>query len=140
MAIIMGENSSNQPARPRWADVDDDNDDYLLPPREVIGPDANGIKKVIEYKLNHDNKLVRVTTTSRVRKVVAYARVSKHVVQRRAWSKFGDAVDENVGVKLTMVSIEDVLFERPVPYGMFPFYVRIIVLYSQTLLVKFCST
>ncbi|KAL8146088.1 hypothetical protein AgCh_004000 [Apium graveolens] len=123
MAITKVENPSNQPSssssssRPRWGDVDDDNDDYLLPPREVIGPDENGIKKVIEYKLNHENKLVRVTTTSRVRKLVANARVSKHVVQRRAWTKFGDALDEGVGANLTMVSTEAIFLERPAPYG-----------------------
>ncbi|KAK1353996.1 Eukaryotic translation initiation factor 3 subunit G [Heracleum sosnowskyi] len=115
MAITMVANPSNQAAKPRWADVDDDNDDYLLPPRKVIGPDANGIKKVIEYKLNHENKLVRVSKTYRVRKFVTNAR--KHVVERRAWRKFGDAVDEDVGVRLTMTSVEDVFLDRHMPYG-----------------------
>ncbi|KAK1387847.1 Eukaryotic translation initiation factor 3 subunit G [Heracleum sosnowskyi] len=57
----------------------------------------------------------RVTTTTRVRKFVANAR--KHVVERRAWRKFGDVVDEDVGAKLTMASIEDIFLERPAPYG-----------------------
>lgn len=118
MAIMKVENPSKQAVKPRWADVDDDNDDYLIPPREVIGPDANGIKKVIEYELNHDNKLVKITTTTRVRKVVTKDRVSKNVVERRALRKFGDAVDEDVGARLTMVSLEDIFLERPAPYGM----------------------
>ncbi|KAL1817227.1 hypothetical protein ACET3Z_019801 [Daucus carota] len=118
MRISMDECSSSQPTRPRWADEDDnDGDDLILPPRQVIGPDDDGIKKVIEHKLNDENKLVRITTTTRVRKV-ADARLSTRGVERRAWRKFGHAVSEEAaGAKLTVVSTEDILLERPLPYG-----------------------
>ena len=74
----------------RWGDIDEDDGeslDSLLPPREIIGPDENGVKKV----------------TSLI----------KRAFERRAWSKFGDAVDEDVSARLTMVSTEEILLERP---------------------------
>ncbi|KAH0678158.1 hypothetical protein KY284_019243 [Solanum tuberosum] len=35
---------------------------------------------------------------------LAKARLSKRAIERRAWPKFGDAVQEDVGSRLTMVS------------------------------------
>jgi len=40
--------------------------DFLLPPRVVVGPDENGLKKVIEYRFDDDGNKVKVTTTTRV--------------------------------------------------------------------------
>ncbi|OMO53021.1 hypothetical protein CCACVL1_28940 [Corchorus capsularis] len=101
-----------------WADeVDDDGDELevdlssLLPPREIIGPDEKGIKKVIEYKFNEAGQKVKVTSTYRVTKTVT--KEYKRVAERRSWAKFGDAVDEDVGSRLTVVSTEDVFLERP---------------------------
>ncbi|KAG8651366.1 eukaryotic translation initiation factor 3 subunit G [Manihot esculenta] len=99
----------------RWGELDEDDGedlDFLLPPKQVIGPDENGIKKVIEYKFNDDGDKVKITTTTRVRKL-AKARLSKKAVERRNWAKFGDAVHEDVGSRLTMVSTEEILLERP---------------------------
>ncbi|CAI9099303.1 OLC1v1036098C1 [Oldenlandia corymbosa var. corymbosa] len=101
--------------KPRWWELDDDDGedlDFLLPPKQVIGPDQNGIKKVIEYKFNEEGNKVKITTTTKVRKL-ANARLSKRAVERRSWSKFGDAVHEDVGARLTMVSTEEILLERP---------------------------
>ncbi|PPS02633.1 hypothetical protein GOBAR_AA18030 [Gossypium barbadense] len=45
-------------------DEDDGEDlDFLLPPKQVIGPDENGIKKVIEYKFNDEGNKVKITMT-----------------------------------------------------------------------------
>ncbi|KAJ9684355.1 hypothetical protein PVL29_016702 [Vitis rotundifolia] len=99
----------------RWGELDEDDGedlDFLLPPRQVIGPEENGIKKVIEYKFDEDGNKVKITTTTRVRKL-AKARLSKRAVERRSWAKFGDAVHEDVGSRLTMVSTEEILLERP---------------------------
>ncbi|XP_030534536.1 eukaryotic translation initiation factor 3 subunit G [Rhodamnia argentea] len=104
-----------KPSKLRWGELDEDDGedlDFLLPPRQVIGPDENGIKKVIEYKFNEDGNKVKITTTTRVRKL-AKARLSKSAVERRNWAKFGDAVHEDVGARLTMVSTEEILLERP---------------------------
>ncbi|XP_011035238.1 PREDICTED: eukaryotic translation initiation factor 3 subunit G-like [Populus euphratica] len=106
---------SAKPSKMRWGELDEDDGedlDFLLPPKQVIGPDDNGIKKVIEYKFNDDGNKIKITTTTRVRKL-AKARLSKRAVERRNWPKFGDAVHEDVGSRLTMVSTEEILLERP---------------------------
>lgn len=43
--------------------------DFLLPPKQAIGLDANGIKKLIEYKFSGDGNKVKITTTKRIRKL-----------------------------------------------------------------------
>lgn len=109
-----------QPGKLRWGELDEDDGedlDFLLPPKQVIGPDENGIKKVIEYKFNDDGNKMKITTTTRVRKL-AKARLSKRAVERRSWPKFGDAVHEDVGARLTMVSTEEISLERPRPPGL----------------------
>jgi len=108
-----------EPTKLRWGELEEDDGedlDFLLPPRQVIGPDDNGIKKVIEYKFDDDGNKVKITTTTRTRKL-ANARLSKRAVERRSWPKFGDAVHEDVGSRLTMVSTEEILLERPKPLG-----------------------
>ncbi|KAG8072688.1 hypothetical protein GUJ93_ZPchr0006g45168 [Zizania palustris] len=99
----------------RWGELEEDDAgdlDFLLPPRVVTGPDENGFKKVVEYRFDDEGNKVKVTTTTRVRKL-ARARLSKSALERRAWPKFGDAVHEDVGARLTMVSTEEILLERP---------------------------
>lgn len=115
MAIDKTDPSPQQPSKLRWGELDEDDGedlDFLLPPKQVHGPDENGIKRVIEYKFNEDGNRVKITTTTRVRKL-AKARVSKRAMERRGWAKFGDAVHEDVGSRLTMVSTEEILLERP---------------------------
>uniref|UniRef100_A0A5B7ALN3 Eukaryotic translation initiation factor 3 subunit G n=1 Tax=Davidia involucrata TaxID=16924 RepID=A0A5B7ALN3_DAVIN len=115
MALVDRPGSGPKPSKLRWGELDEDDGedlDFLLPPRQVMGPDENGMKKVIEYKFNDDGNKVKITTTTRVRKL-AKARLSKRAVERRSWPKFGDAVHEDVGSRLTMVSTEEILLERP---------------------------
>ncbi|GKV32960.1 hypothetical protein SLEP1_g41520 [Rubroshorea leprosula] len=114
MATGAIQNQTQQP-KIRWGELDEDDGedlDFLLPPRQVIGPDENGIKKVMEYKFNDEGNKVKITTTTQVRKL-ANARLSKRAIERRSWPKFGDAVREDVGSRLTMVSTEEILLERP---------------------------
>ncbi|KAH1033716.1 hypothetical protein J1N35_045890 [Gossypium stocksii] len=100
----------------RWADIEDDDAEdltHLLPPKEVIGPDKNGIKKVIEYKFNEEGKQVRVTTTIRVRKIAVDSPRKERILERRSWAKFGSAMgDEDDDSRLTMVSTEEISLER----------------------------
>ncbi|KAK2993153.1 hypothetical protein RJ640_015340 [Escallonia rubra] len=117
MAIdVQGPPAPAQPSKLRWGEMEeeDEGDDmaFFLPPRQVIGPDESGVKKVVEYRINEDGNKVKTTTTTRVRKL-AHARLSKRAVERRSWPKFGDAVHEDVGSRLTMVSTEEILLERP---------------------------
>lgn len=119
--MFLDKSSLNQTKPIRWGELDEDDGedlDFLLPPKQVIGPDENGIKKVIEYKFNDDGNKVKITTATRVRKL-AKARLSKRAVERRNWAKFGDAVHEDVGSRLTMVSTEEILLERPRAPGAF---------------------
>ncbi|KAA3485795.1 eukaryotic translation initiation factor 3 subunit G-like [Gossypium australe] len=100
----------------QWADIEDNDAEdltYLLPPKEVIGPDKNGIKKVIEYKFNEEGKQVRVTTTIRVRKIAVDSPRKERILERRSWAKFGSAMgDEDDDSRLTMVSTEEISLER----------------------------
>jgi len=84
-----------------------------------VGPDENGLKRVIEYRFDDDGNKVKVTTTTRVRKL-AKARLSRSAIERRQWPKFGDAVKEDAGSRLTMVSTEEILIERPRAPGLDP--------------------
>ncbi|GMH12253.1 hypothetical protein Nepgr_014094 [Nepenthes gracilis] len=111
-----------QPNKLRWGELEEDDPedlDFLLPPSMEIGPDENGIKRQIDYKFNDDGHKVKITTTTRVRKL-ANAHLSKRAVERRSWRKFGDAVHEDVGSRLTMVSTEEILLERPMHPGSKP--------------------
>lgn len=112
----MGMEAGTQPSKLRWGELDEEDpedfDFLLLLPKQVIGPDENGIKKVIEYKFNDEGNRIKITTTTRIRKL-ANARLSKRAVERRSWPKFGDAVHEDVGARLTMVSTEEIVLERP---------------------------
>ncbi|CAN6874735.1 unnamed protein product [Brassica oleracea] len=78
MAAMMQRTNNFQ-----WGDIGEDDDlDFLLPPREVIGPDENGVKKVIEYRLNEEEKIIKVTTTTRVEKRL----LSQRAAERRKLS------------------------------------------------------
>eukprot|EP01018_Ginkgo_biloba_P036433 Gb_18446 [translate_table: standard] len=106
-------------AKLRWGELEEEDNedlDFLLPPPKVIGPDENGVKKIIEYKFNDQGQKVQITTTTRIRKV-AKARLNKRALERREWRKFGDAINEDVGSRLTMVSTEEIVLERPRPPG-----------------------
>lgn len=99
----------------RWADDDDDDGDadfdFLLMPPQVIGPDENGIKKVIEYKFLEDGSRVKKTTTTRLRKLTT-TRLSKRALERRSWPKFEDPGLQNKG-NTTVVSTEEVFIQKP---------------------------
>ncbi|KAL6882615.1 hypothetical protein ACP4OV_011305 [Aristida adscensionis] len=112
----MAAAAQQQPQKVRWGELEEDDAgddlDFLLPPRVVIGPDASGLKKVIEYRFDDEGRKVKVTTTTRIRRL-ARARLSKSAIERRSWPKFGDAVKEDAGSRLTMVSTEEIVLERP---------------------------
>lgn len=105
--------------RSRWGDsVDADDDDYEpvvdhQPEVQVFGPDAHGIKTVIEYKTKDDGTKVKLTKKYRVQKVVR--KVSAAVLERRQWRKFGASEklkpgDSDPGV--TAQSVEEIFLER----------------------------
>ena len=102
--------SQQPPAKFQWGDLDEDDSvplEFLLAPREVIGPDQSGVKKVIEYRFDDEGQKVKVTSTFRTRKL------SKRVAARRSWPKFGDAAAEDASESRTVVSAEEIVIERP---------------------------
>lgn len=121
----------------RWGELfdgDDDDEylDFLLPPKEVYGPDQNGIKKVVEYKFSNDGNKVKITTTTRILKL-AKPRLSKRAIERRSWPKFGGPVNEDIGARLTMVSTEEILLERPRAPGITVlFLIDLLLLFSNS--------
>ncbi|CAN6179427.1 unnamed protein product, partial [Urochloa humidicola] len=62
---------------------------------------------VIEYRFDDEGNKVKVTTTTCTRSL-ARTRLSRSAVERHAWTK---------GSRLTMVSTEEVLLERPLAPG-----------------------
>ncbi|KAL7265367.1 hypothetical protein ACSBR1_003188 [Camellia fascicularis] len=82
--------SSQQPKKLRWSEIEDDDEVdlcFLLSPPRLI--DSNEIK-------------ITSTTTH----------FNKRVVERRSWAKLGDAVNDDVNSRLTMVSTEEIVLER----------------------------
>eukprot|EP00873_Tetraselmis_striata_P020252 jgi/Tetstr1/440516/TSEL_028839.t1 len=91
----------------RWGDSLDDDDDSL-PPTQVIGPDKNGTKTVVEYYKNDKGESVKKTTKIKVVKVEK--KIYKSALERKNWKRFGNAADQEFGI--TMQSKEDIPFEK----------------------------
>ncbi|OQR93083.1 eukaryotic translation initiation factor 3 subunit G [Achlya hypogyna] len=95
----------------RWGD--DEIDDVLPPRTETV---ENGIKTVVSWKLDADNNKVKVTTKSK--KVTSTTRVSKRVIERKSWAKFGEALEDNSNVTYTppeAVYMEDPTADQVIP-------------------------
>jgi translation initiation factor 3 subunit G len=84
----------------RWGDSDDDEqkDTQIvndLPKDEVIGPNEEGIKKTITYRINDDGKKEKRVETVRIEN--QKMRVHKNVPLRRQMAKFGDSANDPPG-------------------------------------------
>ena len=93
-----------------WGDEDED----VLPARQVLGPDEKGIKTVIEYKFNEKRQQVKVTTRFRV--CTVQTRRAKAVAARRKLVKFGLAEGQEQGVvdpSFTQVEKADIKIDNP---------------------------
>ncbi|KAH0554911.1 eukaryotic translation initiation factor 3 subunit G-like [Cotesia glomerata] len=88
-----------------WADEVEEEGDSLPPPSEQY---LNGMKILTEYKLNEDNKKVKVVRTYKIEKRI----VSKTIAVRKNWPKFGDSVNDRPGPNpATTVGAEDVFMQ-----------------------------
>jgi translation initiation factor 3 subunit G len=67
-----------------WAETSDE--DYL-PASSVDGPDAKGIKRIIEYRREDDGSKVKVTRKIKV--VTRQRKIARSIAERRNWPKFG---------------------------------------------------
>ncbi|GJQ12741.1 hypothetical protein GpartN1_g4532.t1 [Galdieria partita] len=99
---------TTKPVIREWADEDDSSN--KLPPREEWY-DEEGLKHVVEYHINEENKLVKTTKVFGVKKETK--QVSKSVAERRGWKKFGDCQRAPPGPEpgVTAVSLDDVSIE-----------------------------
>lgn len=83
----------------RWGDSDEEQDEpqvqQSLPQDEVIGPNEDGIKKIVTHRINDDGKQEKRTQIVRIEKQIT--RVHKRVIHRRALPKFGDSANDAAG-------------------------------------------
>jgi len=76
--------------KPSWGDMMEDLDGAPpLPPSSEVR--EGSVKKLIEYKYNEDNKIVKVTRIYNLET----RKVSKTIAKRKAWKKFGHATTDN---------------------------------------------
>ena len=87
----------------RWAEADDDT---FLPPPEVIGPDKNGIKTKISYRME-DGKRVKVTQKYQI--IRTKKKISKKVQERKELARFGQVKEGEDG--FTTLSREEIKIE-----------------------------
>jgi translation initiation factor 3 subunit G len=77
--------------------------------KEIIPPDKDNIKTVIEYYRNDNNQLVKRTTKFKVTKRII--RMKESVYKRRQWAKFGECqnVPKNyIEPGVTIITNEDI--------------------------------
>ncbi|XP_019619405.1 PREDICTED: eukaryotic translation initiation factor 3 subunit G-like isoform X3 [Branchiostoma belcheri] len=93
--------------KPSWADqvedLDEDVDDELPPPEEVIDGDT---KIITEYSINDEGKKVKIIRTYRVET----RKASKTIARRKAWPKFGDSEYDGPGPNPSTTAICDDIF------------------------------
>lgn len=94
----------------RWGDTLDEDEIGTVPQNKVIGPDANGVKTVIEYERNDKGDVMKVTTKTKTETVKR--KVFKAAAERRNWERFGSAVNETKKDSVTVQAVEDIPFER----------------------------
>jgi translation initiation factor 3 subunit G len=84
----------------QWSDDVDE-----FPFTEVIGPNEDGIKTVIERYIDENDKKVQVTRQIKVQKVEE--KVNHAVATRKHWKKFGDAAGLGVGPDSSTTKVDD---------------------------------
>ncbi|KAL5991735.1 hypothetical protein ACLOJK_012646 [Asimina triloba] len=75
---------------------------------------GNGIETVVTVRVHCRGRFIKITTTSRIPKAL-------HT--KRSWPRFGDArsYPSDDGDMLTVVSMDEIFFEKPRTAGTFPF-------------------
>ncbi|KAF0714063.1 Aste57867_4077 [Aphanomyces stellatus] len=91
----------------RWGDEDED----FLPQRTETEPDANGVRTIVSWKFDDNHNKVKVTT--KIQKVQVVDKMSKRVIERKSWPKFGEALSEESNTNVTYTANETVSMEDP---------------------------
>lgn len=71
----------------RWADTLDDDDVKEIPVGSVSGPDAKGVKTVVEYRKNEKGEIVKVTT-----------RIKTSTIEKRVYKVCGDTAQRSLRI------------------------------------------
>ncbi|KAJ8665421.1 hypothetical protein QAD02_007083 [Eretmocerus hayati] len=97
---------ANYEIKSSWADDVDDELDIKLPPPSTKY--ENDFKIMTEYKVNDDNKKVKVVRTYKIER----RQVSKSIAVRKNWPKYGDSKGDGPGPNpATTVIAEDVFMQ-----------------------------
>ncbi|KAJ8687990.1 hypothetical protein QAD02_023785 [Eretmocerus hayati] len=97
---------SNYEITSSWADDVEDEGNVNLPPPTTIY--ENNFKVMTEYKINEDNKKVKVVRTYKIERRT----VSKSIAVRKNWAKYGDSAKDGPGPNpATTVIAEDVFMQ-----------------------------
>ncbi|TMW66901.1 hypothetical protein Poli38472_012017 [Pythium oligandrum] len=86
-------------------------EDAALPPRTESGPDADGVRTIVEWKYNEAGDMVQVIT--KVKKVRQVEEVNADVLERKKWAKFGAAANDEDKSNVTYPSYEEITIEDP---------------------------
>ena len=89
----------------------DDDAAFALPPTKIEIDPTTGIKTVTEYRVKEDGSKVRSIKRVKVHKVSKT--VTKEMLERKKWARFGDAARYKTGDEsMTAVSLEEIFLER----------------------------
>lgn len=89
----------------------DDDAAFALPPTKIEIDPNTGIKTVTEYRVKEDGSRVRSIKRVKVHKVTKT--VTKEMLERKNWARFGDAARYKPGDEsMTAVSLEEIFLER----------------------------
>ncbi|RUP49004.1 eukaryotic translation initiation factor 3 subunit G-domain-containing protein [Jimgerdemannia flammicorona] len=88
------------PPKASWADEVEEEEDSFAP---QIFTDENGIKTIIEYRLNDDGKKVKITRRIRTKLITEH--VNKAVAERKKWAKFGEERDKKPGPDMSTTTV-----------------------------------
>lgn len=73
-------------------------------------PDQNGIITITEFGINEKNKIIKITR--KVKRTIQMVKISKGVLERQKWKKFGDCEgfpegpEKNITTRLTEMNID----------------------------------
>lgn len=92
-------------AKPSWADqVEEEGEDGVLPsPKEQID---GCVKTLTEYKLNEDEKKIKIVRTFKIET----RKASKVVAHRKNWKKFGNSEFDAAGPNVMTTMVSDDVF------------------------------
>ncbi|OMH86127.1 Eukaryotic translation initiation factor 3 subunit G [Zancudomyces culisetae] len=94
-----------------WAD--DQSEEVLNVP--MVVSDQDGVKVIVEYKINDDGRKVKITRKIKTKTV--QEKVNKSVAERKKWAKFGEEKDQPAGPNSSTASVTEQVFLKLSQWG-----------------------